>query len=530
MRSRLQKLCDRIAAEAGAFGYRVFADSAPVMEVELAARAGIGWRGKHTLLLDREGSWFFLGEIYCDLPLASGCAGSRSLRHLRALHRHLPDAGDRAPYQLDARRCISYLTIEHKSAIPEELRPLIGNRVYGCDDCQLVCPWNGFATLSARRRFPGAQRPGPRQPGRAVRLDRGRVRRAPAAARRSGASATSAGCATSRSDWAMRRRRLKLILSLKTKNRPFLRPGARARALGTEAAWRWQPDRLLPGFEALELPAPDDYDGRVVATLVRLPARREAPRGAVLYVHGFIDYFFQRHMAERFAAEGYAFYALDLRKHGRSLLPHQHPCFCKDIAEYYDDITRALEEIGADVLLAGHSTGGLICSLVRARRRLTRSRARAVAEQPVLRLARRRARRKLRIAQMLGWFFAVHERSQGRAAGLRAQPAQELGRRVGLRSRAQAAASDSRPTSAGCGRSSTRTPKCTRDSRSTVPVLSMHSDEADIVLDWKQVARWSRTLGSNVTVLPFPGGLHDLVLSRAEIREEVFSQLFAWAA
>ena len=124
----------------------------------------------------------------------------------------------------------------------------------------------------------------------------------------------------------------------------------------------WQPDRLLPGFEALELAAPDDYDGRVVATLVRLPVP-EARRGAILYVHGFIDYFFQRHMAERFAAEGHAFYALDLRKHGRSLLPHQHPCFCKNIAEYYGDVTRALAEIDTDVLLAGHSTGGLICSL-----------------------------------------------------------------------------------------------------------------------------------------------------------------------
>src|SRR5712671_7153886 len=112
---------------------------------------------------------------------------------------------------------------------------------------------------------------------------------------------------------------------------------------------RWRPDRLLPGFEALELEFPDDYDGPVVATLVRLPTVN-APRGAVLYVHGFSDYFFQRHMAERFAAEGYAFYALDLRKYGRSLLPQQHPCFCKDISEYHDDLTRALEEIGTDVL------------------------------------------------------------------------------------------------------------------------------------------------------------------------------------
>ena len=124
----------------------------------------------------------------------------------------------------------------------------------------------------------------------------------------------------------------------------------------------WRPDPLLPDFEALELAQPDDYEGAVVATLVRLPTG-DAPRGAVLYVHGFVDYFFQRHMAERFAAEGYAFHALDLRKHGRSLLAHQHPNFCKDVAEYFADITSALEAIGAPVLLAGHSTGGLVCAL-----------------------------------------------------------------------------------------------------------------------------------------------------------------------
>src|SRR4051812_5311987 len=124
----------------------------------------------------------------------------------------------------------------------------------------------------------------------------------------------------------------------------------------------WRPDRLLPGFEALELQMPSDYDGEVVATLIRLPAG-DAPRGPVLYVHGYNDYFFQAHMAQRFAAEGYAFYALDLRKHGRSLREYQHPNFCKDVAEYYGDITRAIDEIGAPVLLAGHSTGGLGFSL-----------------------------------------------------------------------------------------------------------------------------------------------------------------------
>src|SRR5918993_3149181 len=124
----------------------------------------------------------------------------------------------------------------------------------------------------------------------------------------------------------------------------------------------WRPDALLPGFEALDLAFPADYDGEVCATLVRLPGG-DAKRGAVLYVHGFVDYFFQRHMAERFALEGYAFYALDLRKHGRSLRPHQHPNFCKSIAEYYPEITRSIDVIGERVLLAGHSTGGLICSL-----------------------------------------------------------------------------------------------------------------------------------------------------------------------
>jgi alpha-beta hydrolase superfamily lysophospholipase len=122
----------------------------------------------------------------------------------------------------------------------------------------------------------------------------------------------------------------------------------------------WRPD-VLPGFEALDLPAPDDYDGAVTATLVRFPGRREAPLGPVLYVHGFSDYFFQRHMAERFSLEGFAFYALDLRKHGRSLLPGQHPCFCK--CRSTPELTRAIEEIGAPVLLAGHSAGGLVCSL-----------------------------------------------------------------------------------------------------------------------------------------------------------------------
>jgi epoxyqueuosine reductase len=154
LRDRLQKLCDQIAAAAGPFGYRAFTDSAPVMEVELAARAGLGWRGKHTLLLSRDaGSWFFLGEIYCDLPLPADVAEDDHCGSCRRCIDVCPTQAIRGPYQLDARRCISYLTIEHKSAIPEELRPLIGNRVYGCDDCQVVCPWNSFAQASSEQDF-----------------------------------------------------------------------------------------------------------------------------------------------------------------------------------------------------------------------------------------------------------------------------------------------------------------------------------------------------------------------------------------
>jgi epoxyqueuosine reductase len=149
LRGRLQDLADRIQQEIGEFRYRVFTDSAPVMEVELAVNAGLGWRGKHTLLLDRQaGSWFFLGEIYTDLPLP---VDDRSNEHCGTCQRCIdvcPTQAIVAPYQLDARRCISYLTIEHPGSIPEELRPLLGNRVYGCDDCQLVCPWNRFAQAS----------------------------------------------------------------------------------------------------------------------------------------------------------------------------------------------------------------------------------------------------------------------------------------------------------------------------------------------------------------------------------------------
>jgi len=149
LRSRLQKLADRMAVELGPFGHRVFTDSAPVLEAELARRSGQGWRGKHTLILSREGgSMFFLGEIYVDLALPPTEPVSDHCGACSACIDACPTAAIVAPYRLDARRCISYLTIEHDGPIPLELRPLVGNRIYGCDDCQLVCPWNKFAQRS----------------------------------------------------------------------------------------------------------------------------------------------------------------------------------------------------------------------------------------------------------------------------------------------------------------------------------------------------------------------------------------------
>ena len=150
MRQRLQQLAQKIETAIGAFGYRVFTDSAPVMEVALAQRAGLGWRGKHTLLLSRDaGSMFFLGEIYTDLPLPVDAPTADHCGSCRACLDVCPTQAIVAPYRLDARRCISYLTIELRGSIPVGLRALIGNRVYGCDDCQLACPWNKFAQTAS---------------------------------------------------------------------------------------------------------------------------------------------------------------------------------------------------------------------------------------------------------------------------------------------------------------------------------------------------------------------------------------------
>jgi epoxyqueuosine reductase len=154
MRNRLAKLAEKIRTEVSGYDGRVFTDSAPVMEVELARKAGLGWRGKHTLMLSREhGSWFFLGEIYLNLPLPIDASQQEHCGSCTRCIDICPTHAIIEPYRLDARRCISYLTIELKGSIPVELRPLIGNRIYGCDDCQLVCPWNGFAQTTVEPDF-----------------------------------------------------------------------------------------------------------------------------------------------------------------------------------------------------------------------------------------------------------------------------------------------------------------------------------------------------------------------------------------
>jgi epoxyqueuosine reductase len=174
LRHKLQKLCEKIQAELTAlhtpssckgeswgggelpmpFTYRVFTDSAPVLEVALAEKAGLGWRGKHTLLINKDrGSWFFLGEIYTNLPLEIDAPATNHCGTCASCMEICPTQAITAPYEVDARRCISYLTIELKGSIPLELRPLIGNRVYGCDDCQIFCPWNKFAEITKETDF-----------------------------------------------------------------------------------------------------------------------------------------------------------------------------------------------------------------------------------------------------------------------------------------------------------------------------------------------------------------------------------------
>ena len=154
IRNRLQKLAKQIENHIGAFGYRVFTDSAPVLEKPLANKASLGWVGKHTNIInEKAGSWFFLGELYTDLPLPTDTQAEGHCGTCAACIDICPTDAIVEPYRLDARRCISYLTIELRGSIPVEFRPLIGNRIYGCDDCQLVCPWNRFAQAAAEQDY-----------------------------------------------------------------------------------------------------------------------------------------------------------------------------------------------------------------------------------------------------------------------------------------------------------------------------------------------------------------------------------------
>ncbi len=293
----------------------------------------------------------------------------------------------------------------------------------------------------------------------------------------------------------------------------------------------WTADKLLPGFESATLEFPPDYDGPVVATLVRKAGAPEHRR-AVLYIHGFIDYFFQAHMAERFEAEGWSFHALDLRKHGRSLLAGQHPCFCKRIDEYFPDITRAIgiirEEANGPLLLAGHSTGGLIAALYADSGEVRGAIAALWLNSPFFEFNVPEADRfKLGIAAATGILFPFLKDPKG----LRRDYAKSLHKDYGgewdfdLRLKPL----DGFPLYFGwVGAALAAHAKVHAGLSLTCPVLVMHSDEADIVLGWRHIAKWSPRLGNDVTVQQFPGGLHDLVLSRLPIRESVFSALFAW--
>jgi alpha-beta hydrolase superfamily lysophospholipase len=230
-------------------------------------------------------------------------------------------------------------------------------------------------------------------------------------------------------------------------------------------------------------------------------------------------------MAERFAAEGYAFYALDLRKYGRSMRPHQHPNFCKSLSEHYADIDAALETIGEPVLLAGHSMGGLVCSLY-AHEGERRSQVQSLwLNSPFFDWNLPEWRKvQVHLAAALGRYYPFLNDPKA------FRPDYTRTLRSEWEFDAALKPDYGFPLFYGwLGAISDAFEKLHRGLAIQCPVLSMHSDRADMVLDWRQIARWSRVLGPNVTVLAFPGGWHDLVLSPGRIREEVFSALFAWA-
>jgi alpha-beta hydrolase superfamily lysophospholipase len=293
----------------------------------------------------------------------------------------------------------------------------------------------------------------------------------------------------------------------------------------------WSPDRLLAGFETTTFEFPPDYDGPVVATLVRKAGAAPKNR-AVLFIHGFIDYFLQAHMAERFEAEGWSFYALDLRKHGRSLLPNQHACFCKRIEEYFPDITRAIDVLrgahAGPLLLAGHSTGGLVSSLY-ADRGEARTHVSALwLNSPFFDFKIPNGDRfKLGIAAATGLLFPFMADSKplprDYAKSLHKDYGGEWDFDLTLKPL------DGFPLYFGwIGAILAAHSKVHAGLAIACPVLVMHSDEADVVLEWRHIEKWSPRLGPDVTVQQYPGALHDLVLSKPEIRERVFSALFAW--
>jgi alpha-beta hydrolase superfamily lysophospholipase len=293
----------------------------------------------------------------------------------------------------------------------------------------------------------------------------------------------------------------------------------------------WTADALLPGFESVTLPFPPDYDGPVVATLVRKAG--SAPKNrAALYIHGFIDYFFQSHMAARFEEEDWAFYALDLRKHGRSLLAGQHPCFCKRVEEYFPDITRAIrivsQEVNGPLLVAGHSTGGLVASLY-ADAGEERDRISTLwLNSPFLDFNVPSADRfKLGVAAATGIFFPFLRDPKGLPRDYAKSLHKDYGGEWDFDLRLKPL--DGFPLFFGwVGAILAAHSKVHGGLHVRCPIFVQHSDAADIVLGWRTIAKWSPSLGADVTVEQVPGALHDLVLSKPAIREQVFNGLFAW--
>jgi alpha-beta hydrolase superfamily lysophospholipase len=309
----------------------------------------------------------------------------------------------------------------------------------------------------------------------------------------------------------------------------------------------WSNDTIVPGMEQVSLQFPDDYDGQVVATLVRAPRLRNSRR-AVLYVHGFVDYFFQQHLADAYAAHGYDFYALDLRKYGRSLRPGQHSNFCRDLSEYDAEITRALEIIEADerysfLLLNGHSTGGLVAALYAdhgARRAeidalFLNSPFFEFNTPPALSALRQVLAQVGRVAPFANlpdalspiYGESIHKQYRGEwDYDLNWKPLKGFPAYWGWLNAIQKAQGS---VHAGLNI------QC--------PVLVMHSSksgngkewreefrECDAVLNVEQIRRRSEKLGPKVTQIEIQGGLHDLTLSRSDVRARVFEELFRWLA